>query len=150
MLRAAVCPWRCGHDPVFDADALAGEPIRPARNVAGREDARDARFQVLVHSDAAIDGEAGLFGQCNRRPYADADDDEIGREVFSALQGDAALVDRGGCRAEMERHTVFFMEFADEIPDLRCRESSPWGMSPVRPHAHRYCALEVMPPPRDR
>jgi hypothetical protein len=21
---------------------------------------------------------AGLFGQCNRRPYADADDDEIG------------------------------------------------------------------------
>ena len=75
-------PLALGHHPVFDADALAGEPIRPARDVAGREDARGARFQVLVHRDAAIDGEACLFRQRNRRPHADADDDEIGRKFL--------------------------------------------------------------------
>lgn len=35
--------------PVFDMNSLVSEPIRQARDVAGRKDTRDARFQVLVH-----------------------------------------------------------------------------------------------------
>src|SRR5687768_7606389 len=73
-------PLSLGDDPVFDANAFATEPIRPASDVARSEDARDARFQVLIHRDATIGGETGLFGQCDRRSYADADDDQIGRE----------------------------------------------------------------------
>ena len=30
--------------------------------------------------------------------------------------------DRGGGRADMECHTVFFMEFADEIADIRAED----------------------------
>ena len=56
-------PLALGHDKMFDADSFAGEPVRPARDVAGSEDARDARFEVLVHCDAAIDGEPCSFRQ---------------------------------------------------------------------------------------
>jgi hypothetical protein len=31
-----------GDDPMFDADSLTGEPVRPARDVADSEDALDA------------------------------------------------------------------------------------------------------------
>src|SRR5688572_24601515 len=51
-------PLALGHHPVLDADALAGERIRPARDVAGGEDAGDAGFEVLVDRDATIGGEA--------------------------------------------------------------------------------------------
>ena len=115
-------PLAFGHHPVFDADALAGEPVRPARNVAGREDARDARLEVFVHGDAAIDGEACLFRQCDHRPYADADDDKIGLKIFSTLQTDALLVYGDGCGAEMERHTVALVELADEPSDVRSQD----------------------------
>ena len=60
--------------------------IRPARDVAGGEDARDAGLEVLVHRDAAVDGEACLFRQGDRRPHADADDDEIGLKRLAVLQ----------------------------------------------------------------
>ena len=124
-----------GHHPVFDADALAGESIRPARDVAGREDATHAGLQVFVHGDASIDGEARLFGQRNRRPHADADDDQVGREPFSALQGDASTVDRHRRRAKMEDDPVFFMEVADETPDLRA-EDLLHGTGLPSDHAH--------------
>src|SRR5487761_1984678 len=71
-------PLALGDDPVLDADSLAGEPVRPARDVAGREDARNIRFEAFVDRDAAVGGEARLFRQCDHRPYADADDDQIG------------------------------------------------------------------------
>jgi hypothetical protein len=31
-------PLALSYHPMFDADAFAGEPIRPARDIAGRED----------------------------------------------------------------------------------------------------------------
>ena len=67
-----------GHDKMFDADSFAGEPVRPTRNVAGCENAWDARLEVFVHGDAAINGEPRSFRQRGRRSHADADDDEIG------------------------------------------------------------------------
>jgi hypothetical protein len=52
-----------GHDPVFHADSLAAQPIRPARDVARCEDTRDARREVLIYQEAAIDSESRSFGQ---------------------------------------------------------------------------------------
>ena len=75
-----------GHNKMFDADSFAGEPIRPTRDVAGCEDAWDARLEVFIHDDAAIDGEPCSFRQRGRRSHADADDDEIGLKAFSILQ----------------------------------------------------------------
>ena len=56
-------PLALGHDKMFDADSFAGEPIRPARDVAGGEDTRDACLEVFVHRDAAINGEPCSFRQ---------------------------------------------------------------------------------------
>ena len=39
-----------GHDPVFDADALAAMRIGPARDVAGGEDFRRAGLEIVVHA----------------------------------------------------------------------------------------------------
>src|SRR5579864_9443213 len=68
-----------GQHPVLDADVLACERVRPARDVARRKDARNARLEVLVHRDAAIDGEACLFRQGDHWADTDADDDQVGR-----------------------------------------------------------------------
>ena len=51
------------HYKMFDADSFAAEPVRPARDVAGCKDARDASFEVLVDDDAAINREPCLFRQ---------------------------------------------------------------------------------------
>jgi hypothetical protein len=42
-----------GDDPMFDADSLTGKPVRPARDVAGSEDALDAVLEVLIDDSAA-------------------------------------------------------------------------------------------------
>ena len=52
-----------GDDPMLHANSLTGQPVRPARDVAGGEDAWNAGFQVLVDGDAAIDRKACLFRQ---------------------------------------------------------------------------------------
>ena len=67
-----------GDDEMLDADRFAAVRIRPARDVAGREHMPGAGLEELVDQHAAVDGEAGLFGQRDRRTDADADDDEVG------------------------------------------------------------------------
>jgi hypothetical protein len=57
-----------GDDPMFDADSLTGKPVRPARDVAGSEDALDAVLEVLIDDSAAIDLESRLFRHRNCRP----------------------------------------------------------------------------------
>ena len=52
-----------GDDPMFDANSLTGEPVRPARDIAGSEDAWDAGLEVLIDDNAAIDLESCLFRQ---------------------------------------------------------------------------------------
>jgi hypothetical protein len=66
-----------GDNPVLDADLLAAVRIWPARYIACREDAGDARLQALVNSDAAVQGEAGLFRQLQRRSHTNAHDYEV-------------------------------------------------------------------------
>src|SRR5690349_14735151 len=103
-------PLTLRHDPVLHANALTGVRIGPAGDVAGGEDAWDARLEVLVHSHAAVDGESRLLGERDRRPDPDADDDEIRRYLVPVLQCDRTRIDRGGNGPEMEGHTVLFVE----------------------------------------
>ena len=93
--------------------------IGPARDVAGRIDSGNAGFEKLIHRHAAIDRKAGLFGQRQARPHADADDDEIGLQHAAALQRRALAVDRGHGVAEMKDDAVLLMQGADEIAHLR-------------------------------
>ena len=71
-------PLTLGHDPMLDTDALAREPIRPARDIASGEDAGHARLEVFVHGNATIDGEACVLSQRHQGTHPDADDDEVG------------------------------------------------------------------------
>ena len=81
-------PLTFGDDKVLDPDALAGEPVWPARDIASGKDARGARLKVLVNGDT-VRGQPSPRCKCGLRPHSDADDDEIGLEVVSILQRDA-------------------------------------------------------------
>ena len=50
-----------GDDPMFDANSLTGQPVRPSRDITGSEDARDAGLEVLIDDNTAIDLESCLF-----------------------------------------------------------------------------------------
>lgn len=81
-------PLAFGGDEMLDPDPLAAVAIRPARDIAGGEDARSAGFEIFIDEDAVIDGEAGLLGERRERAHADADDDEIGRNARATRQSD--------------------------------------------------------------
>ena len=49
--------------PVLHADALAGIRVGVSCDVTGGEHVRRARFQKLVHSDTAVDGQFRVLGQ---------------------------------------------------------------------------------------
>ncbi|MGH6846390.1 MAG: hypothetical protein ACREC0_02800 [Methylocella sp.] len=49
---------------MLDSNRFAGELARPARDIAGRENTRRTRLEILVHRDAAVDGNSRLFRQC--------------------------------------------------------------------------------------
>ena len=56
---------------------------------AEREDIRCAGLQGIVDDDAAIDGNAGLFRQCNIRPDARRENHRVGIDPASVRQFDA-------------------------------------------------------------
>ena len=115
MLRAAVWPWRSATTQCSTRMCFAGMRIGPARDVAGGKDAGDAGFEIGIDGDAAIDRKAGLLGQRQPRPHADADHDQIGLERAAALERRALAVDRGDGVAEMEDDAVLLMQRADEV-----------------------------------
>jgi hypothetical protein len=63
-----------GHDPVLDADLPAGEWVWPTRDVACREDAGGAGFQVTIDDYATLLCEPGRFRELEPRPHPDAGD----------------------------------------------------------------------------
>ena len=54
MLSAAVCPCRSATTQCSTRMASPVRPVRPARDVAGREESRRARFEKGVDGDAAV------------------------------------------------------------------------------------------------
>ena len=89
--------------------------IGPARDIAGGVDPGNAGFEIGVDGDAAIERKAGLLGQRQPRPHADADHDQIGLQHAAAFERRALAVDRGDGIAEMEDHAVLLMQRADEV-----------------------------------
>ncbi len=68
--------------------------IWPARDIARRIDAGDARLEILIDDDPIIDCEPRVFGQPEIRAHPDAGDDEIGGETLSRLQYHSIFLDR--------------------------------------------------------
>ena len=72
------------HDPMLDADGLAAQRIRPARDVAGGENSRRIRFETGVDDDAPIDPEACPLGELDARAHAETGHDQIGLKDASS------------------------------------------------------------------
>src|SRR3546814_12322216 len=80
-------PLALRDNPVLDADLLAGVRVGPACEIAGREDAGGAGFEIFVDDDATVRREPRLLEDAECRPDTDADDHPIGR---------TAVTERGG------------------------------------------------------
>jgi hypothetical protein len=66
-----------GDNPVLDANLLPCVRIGPTCDVACRKNPRNAGPQILVDGDAAVEGNPRLFRKSERRPYADAHDNQV-------------------------------------------------------------------------
>src|SRR5438445_5603888 len=92
-----------GDDPVLDADCLASQPVGPPGDIAGGPDTGDARFEIRVDGDTAVNSNAGRLGECGLRPDPDPDDDEVGVDLLVTLQCDAVWIERSRGGTEVER-----------------------------------------------
>ncbi len=112
-----------GDHPVLHANPIAGMRIGPARDVARREHPWRAGLQVLVHCQALVRREARLLGPRDRRPHADARDDEIGFDGLPVAQRHLASVDTIDLCAQMEHHAVALVQRPDELAHLRAHDA---------------------------
>src|SRR6476660_730377 len=104
---------------MLDANGLACMLIRPACDVAGREDPGRARLEIGIDDDTAINGKPAPFGECGPRAHADAGDNEIGIKRTTALKLNLLALN-GACGFfEVKDHTVLLMERADKVTHLR-------------------------------
>src|SRR5579864_457315 len=62
-VRCGRLPQSFGDTPVFDTDFLPRVRIRQARDIACREDAGDTRLEILIHGNAAIQGQTRTFSE---------------------------------------------------------------------------------------
>ena len=107
---------------MLDSDVFAAVRIWPARNVAGREDPRRARFEKGVHDDATVKAQPRRFGKPDPRTHADAGDDEIRLSMCSPLfEFHRAAVNVARLVLEMENDAVLLMQGADEVAHLRAK-----------------------------
>src|SRR3546814_8397070 len=133
---------------MFDADPFAGKRIWPTRDVAGREDARNAGLEILIDRDAAIDSEAGSFRQRSGWPHPDADDNKIGKQPLSTFQCNALCCSRSSGCAKRKGNTMVLMELTDKLSCLWPEDSlhrnrfAPDHMHIDIPGAERCCHLE--------
>jgi hypothetical protein len=80
--------------------------IAPARDIAGGKDSRCAGLEPFVDGPAAVDLEAGTFGDLDARTHADTDDDEISRQSCAAFELGASLRLRLACVRRSGRRDV--------------------------------------------
>jgi hypothetical protein len=124
---------------VLDVDAFSGVRIRPVGDVAGREDTRRIRLEVLVHSDAFADNEARLRRQRRVQPRPDASDNEIGRDALAAPEDDSLPVDRAGRFLHVEDDAVLLVHAAYEVAKLTSHDALQRAMV-RRDDVHVYAA----------
>jgi hypothetical protein len=78
-----------GVGPVLDANVSTQARTICLRDVAGGEDVRIGRAQMLVDDDSVVDLEAGLCSELGTRGDADANDDHVGVDLGAVTQPDA-------------------------------------------------------------
>src|SRR6185312_17019382 len=128
-----------GYHPVFDAQPPAAARVRPTRHIARGVDARRAGLEILVDADAAIDGEARLFGELEARPHADADQHEVRLEPCALFELHGPRIDAADVMAEMEVDTMRLVQGANEVAQHRSQRT---GEGPVlgRDHVDLHAA----------
>ena len=87
--------------------------MSPAAHIAG-----NARLEIRIDGDAALDRDPSLFGKCRLRPHTNTDDDEVGIEPVPALQRDMAPLERSWSSAEVEDDGVLLVNLAHEVADF--------------------------------
>jgi hypothetical protein len=117
-----------GDDPMLDADSFAAVRIGPSGDVAGSVNAGDARLQVFIHQDAAIEGEARFLGEEKGRPHPDAGDDDVAREDLVVGEGHAPRCDGSRHLAEVELDAVLLVQPAQGIAELRPEHTLEWTL----------------------
>ena len=105
-----------GHHPVLDSNAFAGVGIGPARDISCRKHSGHARFEVLVDSDAAVDGESRLLGERRRRGRTPMPTTirSASSDVPPVRATERPSIERHRV-AEMKDDTMAFVDGADEI-----------------------------------
>ena len=98
------------------------EPVGPPGDIAGGPDPGDACLEIRVNGDAAVNSNPGPLGELGLRPHPDPDDDEVGIELFPALQCDAVWIERSRGGTEVERDAVLLVDLAHEVSDFRAKD----------------------------
>src|SRR6478609_4853967 len=112
-------PLPFGDHPMLDADAFAGDRIRPAGDIAGGVNSGRTGFHVFVDDHALVDREAGLFGERQAWTHSDPDHNKIGVERASVFERHALAVNCTHAVLEMEFDPMLFMQRTDEVSKLR-------------------------------
>ena len=148
MLRAAVWPWRSATTQCSTRMAVAAVRIGPARDIAGREDARHAGFEVR-HSPTMPRSTASpaCSARAIARAHADAGHDEIRFEPAATRQASPAP---HRCRSpscpEVEDDAVLLVQRTHEIAHLRPEDALHAAAPRAPPHAPRCRARAARPP----
>jgi len=122
MLSAAVWPCRSATTQCSTRIGLASQPVGPPGDIAGGPDTGDARLEIRVDGDTAVNSNPGGLGECGLRPDPDPDDDEVGGELFPTLQCDAVWIERSRGGTEVERDAVLLVDLAHEVSDFPAKD----------------------------
>ena len=93
--------------------------VRPARDVAGGEDARHARFQVLVDEYPAVDPKAGRSASAVRGLTPTPATTRSALRLSPPLRIDAIPIDAGRRLSQMEFDPMLLMKRLDETSEVR-------------------------------
>ncbi len=107
-----------GVGPVLDADPAAEQRVERVRDVAGGEDVLIGGAQGRVGQHAVADFEPGAGGQVVVRGRADADDQDVGRDLGAAGGDDHAGAELDRPLAEAELHAVRLVQAGEDGAEL--------------------------------
>ena len=102
--------------------------VGPSRDIAGGEYTRRARLEELVHQNAAVHREPGLFRDCDCRPDADAHHNEVAVDGGAPAERHGAPIDPRHRLAQVERDAVFLVKRSDEPAHFDAHDLLEWGI----------------------
>jgi hypothetical protein len=129
---------------VLDAEPASVERVPRIGDVARGEDAGDARLEALVHEDAVIHRNPRGRSELTARTGANADDDEIGRQLLSVSCHHGvdvlATPEPRDARARHERYAVLLVD-----PSVHLADFAAQGVleRPLGRHDHGDLVVEL-------